>query len=141
MFGTIAMAAPANAVFAGGATAQFAVSVADASNKAADTLALIASADSVRGVVAYNFIHFNPAAMLNDAIASFTNESASLPPAAVSAVSTGRAWAITAAVVGVDLLFVGYWYQKTKRENTARLKRMRLVGWMPEMDSCPERLM
>jgi hypothetical protein len=140
--GTFAMAMPASAAFADGETiaVQIAGAVANASNKAADALALMASPESVRVAVAYNFIHFNPAAMLNDSIASFTNESASLAPIAAPAASSGRAWAITAAVVGLDFLFVGCWYQKTRRENAVRLKRAGLVSCPLGMDPCHERL-
>jgi hypothetical protein len=142
VLGTFAMAMPANAAFADGETiaVQVAGAVANASNKAVDTLALMASPESVRVAVAYNFIHFNPAVMLNDAIASFTNESASLASTAAPAASSGRAWTITAAVVGLDLLFVGYWYQKTRRENAVRLRRARLVSRTLGMDPCHERL-
>jgi hypothetical protein len=140
--GTFAMAMPANTAFADGQAiaVQVAGAMANASNKAVDALALMASPESVRVAVAYNFIHFNPAAMLNDAIASFTNESASLAPMAAPDASSGRAWTITAAVVGLDLLFVGYWYQKTRRENAVRLKRAGSDHGTSGMDPCHERL-
>ena len=119
------------------AAAQAATEIAVASNQAKDVLAIVANSQSIGGEVAYNFVHFNPADLLNDAIASFTAESASIsPPTAES--STARAWTVTAAVIGMDVLFMGYWYQKSRRDENSR---RRTQAWALTIDPCQRRLL
>jgi hypothetical protein len=116
--GTVAMAEPAEVVLtASPAVAGVAVNgLASASNKAADALALIASPEDLAVAATYNFVHFNPSVLLNDAIAAFSQESASLSFVPLPTHSTARAWSITVAVVGLDLLLLGYCYQKSRRQ-------------------------
>ena len=57
----------------------------------------------------YNFVRFDPAALLNDTAARFINESASLGIADLAMNSRSRAWVITGAVIAIDALFLGYW--------------------------------
>lgn len=90
--------------------------LAYASNKAADALSLLASPDGIGDVVSYNFVHFNPSVLLNDAVAAFSQESATLSFVPTPTHSTARAWTITAAVVGFDLILMGYCYQKSRRQ-------------------------
>lgn len=105
-----------------------------ASNKAADALAFVQSHEAEMGAVAYNFVHFNPAAMLDDAVAAFTAESSAIGAArAPQPPSSMRAWTITGLVVGVDMILVTYWYQKTRREKAARRKRA--LAWGLEIDA------
>ena len=121
---------PQTAVETGGA-------IAAASNKAVDVLAMVANPQTLGGEVAYNFVHFNPANLLNDAIASFTADSASISPASAPA-SSARAWTVTAAVIGMDVLFMGYWYQKSRREENSR---RRTHAWALTIDPCQRRLL
>lgn len=124
-FGTVATALPSAVIVAGSATvaAQAATGLASASNRAADALALVGSAESISTAVAYNFVHFNPGALLNDAIAVFSSESASITPITQTTHSLTRAWTITASVVAFDAVFLGYWYQKAKKERAEKLKK------------------
>lgn len=116
--GTVAMAMPAEVVLAARTVTPTGISegLAYATNRAADALALVASPDGVAGTAAYNFVHFNPAVLLNDAIAAFTRESASLSVVQLPNHSASRAWLVTGAVVAADLLLVGYWYQNRRRQ-------------------------
>jgi hypothetical protein len=140
-FGSVAaVVAPAEVILAGGppAVVEAAERLASASNKATEVLAIVADPNAIGGALAYNFVHFNPAMMLNDAIAAFTAESASISPAAAP-VSSARAWTITAAVIGLDVLFMGYWYQKARRDASASSRRTR--AWGLEIEPCPRRLL
>jgi hypothetical protein len=126
--GTVAAVMPAEAVLAAHSAvpmpAGISQGIAYASNRAADALSLVASAEGVGGTVAYNFVHFNPALLLNDAIAAFTRESASLSAVQTPVQSSARAWLVTGAVVAADLLLVGYWYQNRRQQKkTATLAR------------------
>jgi hypothetical protein len=114
-----------------------------ASGKASDALAFVASGPDAVGAVAFNFVHFNPAVMVNDAISSFANESIALAndvaaPAVVRA-PVSRAWTITAGVIAVDLLLMGYCFQRARRDAAQRRRRMQ--SWGIEIDPCPERLL
>lgn len=122
--GPVAMADPAEVVLAAnpGAAVGIADGLAYASNKAADALALIASPDDLAAGVTYNFVHFNPAILLNDAIAAFSRDSATLSLAPVPVHSTAHAWSITAAVIGVDLFLIGYCHQKSRRRKSIAAK-------------------
>jgi hypothetical protein len=121
--GPVAMADPAEVVLAANPAA---VGIADglayASNKAADALALIASPNDLAAGATYNFVHFNPAILLNDAIAAFSRDSATLSLATAPVHSTAHAWSITAAVIGVDLFLIGYCYQKSRRRKSIAAK-------------------
>jgi len=119
--------------------AQMAGGLAYASEKASDALSFVASPAAEVGAVAYNFVHFNPATLLNDTIASFTAESATLSAAQPAQPAPARAWTITSAVIGLDLVFVGYWYQKTRRESAALRRRVR--AWGLEIDPCQRRVL
>lgn len=126
--GTVAAVMPVEAVLAAHSAvpmpAGISQGIAYASNRAADALSLVASADGMAGTVAYNFVHFNPALLLNDAIATFARESASLSAVQPPAHSNARAWLVTGAVVAADLLLVGYWYQnRRQQQKTATLVR------------------
>ena len=92
--------------------------LAYASNKAADALAMLAQSDPLGSATSYNFVHFNPSLLLNDALAAFSQESASLCFVAMPTHSTARAWSVTAAVIGLDLLLIGYCYQRNRRQKT-----------------------
>jgi hypothetical protein len=122
--GPVAMADPAEVVLAANpaATVGIADGLAYASNKAADALALIASPDGLAAGATYNFVHFNPAILLNDAIAAFSRDSATLSLAPVPIHSTVHAWSITAAVIGVDLFLIGYCHQKSRRRKSVAAK-------------------
>jgi hypothetical protein len=119
--GPIALPHPAQTAFI--AAPAVAMHVADglayASNKAGDVLALLASSDALNAVATYNFVHFDPAALLNDAMAAFSRESASLSFVALPTHSTARAWSITAAVIGLDLVLMGYCFQRSRRQKAA----------------------
>ena len=125
-FGTAVTAIPSAAILSANApmVSQAVTSLASAAGKAADTLALIGSAESISTAVAYNFVHFNPAEFLNDAAAVFANESASMMPAAQATHSTARAWAVTASVLSLDAAVLGYLYLTAKREKKARAGRV-----------------
>lgn len=115
--GGVAMAPPADVTVVGATVAAVdAEGLAYASNKATDALALMASADGLVGTPAYNFVHFNPTALLNDAMAAFSRESASLSFIPLPVHSPTRAWSITAAVIGLDLLLLGYCHRKNQRQ-------------------------
>lgn len=124
-FGTVAMVAPAASLFAGSQaipSTGIPGGLVSASNHAADALALLSSEDGAVGTAAYNFVHFNPAALLNDALAAFTRESASVSLSTIEAPaghSAARAWTITGAVIGADLLLLGYGYRKGRRSRAA----------------------
>ena len=122
--GTVAMADPAEVVLAAspGAAVGIADGLAYASNKAADALALIASPNDLAAGATYNFVHFNPAILLNDAIAAFSRDSATLSLAPVPVHSTAQAWSITAAVIGVDLFLIGYCHQKRRQRKAIAAK-------------------
>lgn len=98
------------------ATEKAAGGLAYASNKAADALSFLASPEGLGDVASYNFVHFNPSVLLSDAIAAFSQESATLSFVPVPTHSTARAWTITAAVVGFDLMLMGYCYHKSRRQ-------------------------
>lgn len=102
--------------------------LAYASNKAADALSLMASPEGLADVASYNFVHFNPSVLLNDAIAAFSQESASLSFVPVPTHSTARAWTITAAVVGFDLLLMGYCYHKSRRQKAIAAVALAATG-------------
>lgn len=102
--------------------------LAYASNKAADALSLLASPQGLGDVASYNFVHFNPSVLLNDAIAAFSQESASLSFVPAPTRSTARAWTITIAVVGFDLLLMGYCYHKSRREKAIAAKVLAASG-------------
>jgi hypothetical protein len=123
--GTVAVVMPAQAILAAHSVAPAGVAaisggLAYASERAADALSLVAPGDGLTGTAAYNFVHFNPAVLLNDAIAAFTRESTSLSAVQMPARSAARAWGVTGAVVAADLLLVGYWYQKRRQRKVAR---------------------
>lgn len=102
-------------------TEQAAQGLAIASNKAADALSLIASPEGLADVASYNFVHFNPALLLNDAIAAFSEESAMLSFVPAPTHSTARAWTITAGVIGFDLMLMGYCYHRSRRQKAMAL--------------------
>jgi hypothetical protein len=116
--GPLAMINPGEVVFAASSAtvAKAADGLAYASSKAADALSLIATPDGLSDVASYNFVHFNPSILLNDAIAAFSQESATLSFVPTPTHSTTRAWTITAAVVGFDLLLMGYCYHKSRQQ-------------------------
>jgi hypothetical protein len=109
-----------------------------ASNDAADALSAVASAQPLADVLSYNFVHFSPAVMLHDALASFSHESAlALSPSAGQVHHANLAWAVTMAVVAGDVLFVGYWYHRTRCAG----RRGRMSVARLEIDPCPGRLL
>jgi hypothetical protein len=118
--GAVGVEQPVGVAFVG-ATAvagKVADGLAYASNKAGDALSLLSSGDSMDSAATYNFVHFNPSFLLNDAMAAFSQESASLSFVPMPTHSTVRAWSITAAVIGLDLLLIGYCYQRGRRQKT-----------------------
>ena len=122
--GGVAMADPAEVVLAAAPTSV--VGIADglsyATNKAADALALVASPDGSSAAATYNFVHFNPANLLNDAIGAFSLDSATLSLVPAPIHSTAHAWSVTIAVIGVDLFLIGYCYQRSRRQKAAAAK-------------------
>lgn len=84
----------------------------------ADVFASAAIRESAPATVAYNFIHFDAAAF-QDAVASFANDLATLTTPKASHRSTARAWIVTASVLTLDALVLGYWYRKNKSQKRA----------------------
>lgn len=120
--GTVAMAMPAGVILAAHTVTPAGISegLAYATNRAADALSLVATPDGIAGTAAYNFVHFNPALLLNDAIAAFTRDSASLSAVQMPVHSATRAWLVTGAVVAADLLLVGCWYRNRRQQKSVR---------------------
>lgn len=90
--------------------------LAYASEKAVDALAFLGKSDPAGTSTSYNFVHFNPSMLLNDAMAAFSQESATLSFVPMPTRSTARAWSITAAVIGLDALLIGYCYHRNRRQ-------------------------
>ena len=120
-FGTIAAINPVAL-----ASVEIPLGVAVARNvvSVGDHLAVSASEFSSSNTV-YNFVTFNPAALLNDTIAAISNELSTLPAteSPLAEASARRAWTVTAAVIGFDIVFLGYWRQKVRRERADRRHR------------------
>lgn len=79
-----------------------------------EALSAMSAPPSLAAQVAYNFLRLDPAAVFPDTIAAFVNEWASIP-SAVSQPSAAGAWAVTAAVLGLDAVLLGAWYRRTRR--------------------------
>jgi len=72
-------------------------------------------AESLPATVAYSFIHLD-AGGFNDAVTAFARELSSLSTPTPSPQSNARAWEVTAAVLGMDAIFIAWWYRKARRE-------------------------
>ena len=85
-----------------------------AASQVPEALSAISAPPSLAAHVAYNFLRLDPAAVFPDTIAAFVNEWASIP-SAVSQPSAAGAWAVTAAVLGLDAVLLGAWYRRSRR--------------------------
>lgn len=85
-----------------------------AASQVPEALSAISAPPSLAVHVAYNFLRLDPAAVFPDTIAAFVNEWASIP-SAVSQPSAAGAWAVTAAVLGLDAVLLGAWYRRSRR--------------------------
>jgi hypothetical protein len=119
-----------------------ATAAAHVTSESIDALATIGSTPILAGEVMYNFVHFNPSALLDDAIAGFANESAAISvanPFSSAPNSSHRAWTVTAAVIGLDLIIMSCLYQRAR---TDRAMKAKLTGsWGVEIDPCQPRLL
>jgi hypothetical protein len=131
-----------NGSVGGHAEVGIATAAAHVTSKSIDALATIGSTPILAGEVMYNFVHFNPSALLDDAIAGFVNESAAISvanPFSSAPNPSHRAWTVSAAVVGIDLIIMSCLYQRAK---TDRAMKAKLTGsWGVEIDPCQPRLL
>lgn len=70
--------------------------------------------------MAVDFGRQNAMAAFADAIAGFAHESAAIGAVVTDAGTHVRAWAVTAAVVGVDVILIGYWRASRKAKRGAK---------------------
>jgi len=85
-----------------------------AAAQAPDVLSAISAPQALAAHVAYNFLRLDPGTIFPDTIAAFVNEWASMP-SVVTQPSVAGAWAVTAAVLGIDAVLVGVWYRRSRR--------------------------
>lgn len=64
--------------------------------------------------MAYGFVRLNPGMIFPGSVVTFVNEWATLSGSELPTSSSG-AWAVTAAVLGVDAVLLGAWYRRTRR--------------------------
>jgi len=84
-------------------------------------VAVFASGESMISSMAspksFEFAHFaSPLMLVADSVGSFIQASTLAPfKANTPAAAARRAWAVTAAVLGVDVILLGYYYQKRRK--------------------------
>lgn len=84
----------------------------------------VAVANAAVAAPVAELLHLTPATAFADALAAFTDESASIPT--IRRPSVSRAWAITAAVVAIDAALVGYWYSRRSAKQNRKLIPVRI---------------